>query len=323
MHKDDVCNSHHSDNEIKEELNPVCEKKGPINRNRTCTRWAMCTWFLITYRALKHDMLLLGPSMRPSQTPSSGDMLPAKTSCRQRSALHPYKARTSNQPASSSLEQTLAKLFSPSTPSPDESHAAHIGSVKTASAFVSPVLGIHPCGSQWNTHIRVLFTSTLFFHIPSCLTFPAARHSCFFGLSAVFRIVAHTAVPPNSVASYPEGRLLQDGFPFESSFCSSRKDDSFLSSLQALLQWQTWSFIVFIIMMNSQAETMKQCKSIPFFWLQKSRSDLVQPKMYPSLPAIVEHFFQKKITYGRISGSWMTPRIASFISVAIIFCHYP
>lgn len=125
-------------------------------------------------------------------------------------------------------------------------HAAHIGSVKTS---VSPALGIHPCCSQWNTHICVLFISTLFFYIPSCLTFPAARHSCFFGLSAVFRIVAHTAVP-NSVASYPEGRLLQDSFPLESSFCLSRKDDSFLSSLQALLQWQTWSFIVFIIMMN-------------------------------------------------------------------------
>lgn len=162
-----------------------------------------------------------------------------------------------------------------------------------------------------------------FFHIPSCLTFPAARLFCFLGLSAVFRIVAHTAVPPNSVASYPEGGLLQGSFPLESSFCLSRKDDSFLLSLQALLQWQTWSFIVFIIMMNFQAKTMKQYKSIPFLWLQKSCADLLQAKMYPSLPAIVEHFSQKKITYGGISGSWITPWIAHFISFAIIFCHYP
>lgn len=142
--------------------------------------------------------------------------------------------------------------------------AAHTDSTETIQQhLVSPVEDIHPCSALAESTQPVKHSYTCpvykpsFFYIPSCLMLPAARHSCFLASQLFFRIVAHTAVPPNVVASYPEGRLVQDSFPFESSFCLSRKDDSFLSSPPALLQWQTWTFVVFFIMTNFRAETIR------------------------------------------------------------------
>lgn len=179
--------------------------------------------------------------------PHIGGVRPPITGHKQKSALHPYRAQPSNQPVSSSLGQALKKSFSPSFPSPDEFEASLCCSYRLhkdhPTAFSQPCRR-HPSmqcfGREHTASKTLIYLSCLqalfFFYIPSCLMLPAARHSCFLASQLFFRIVAHTAVPPNAVASYPEGRLVQDSFPFESSFCLSRKDDSFLSSPPALLQ---------------------------------------------------------------------------------------
>lgn len=124
------------------------------------------------------------------------------------------------------------KMFSPSLPSAGESgaspchHAPYPDCLKAVQPlFASPVVDIHPCSSLAvsiqtvkHSYICPVYNPSFFspfFAIPSCSMFTAARHSCFLATQLVFRIVAQTTLPHNTVASHPEGRLMQDSFPLE------------------------------------------------------------------------------------------------------------
>lgn len=160
---------------------------------------------------------------KPIHCPFPGDVLPPETGHEWKSALHSYKAQIFNQPSSSSLEQTLKKVFGPSIPSPGESEASPCSSYRLHEdcPFASPVVDIHPHSPLAVSIQPVKHSYTCpvykpsFLAIPFCLMFPAARHSLVLAAQLVSRTVAHTAVPRNTVASYPKGRLVQGSFPFE------------------------------------------------------------------------------------------------------------
>lgn len=71
MYKDAIYNRSCSDNEIKEELTSVCNKKGTMNRNTMCYQF-MCTRLLIISGTLEHGTALLGPNTwhsKPTHSP--------------------------------------------------------------------------------------------------------------------------------------------------------------------------------------------------------------------------------------------------------------
>lgn len=131
-------------------------------------KWAMCARFLITHMPEVWSMtclLLDQECIIPKLHPLEVCYLQKQAADRGQPSIHTKPKPPTNLllPAWNKPWQNYLALHLLLQMSLGFHRAAHIGSVMTTSAFVSPALGIHPCCSQWNTHICVLFISTLFF----------------------------------------------------------------------------------------------------------------------------------------------------------------
>lgn len=97
---------------------------------------------------------------------------------------------------------------------PFASPVLHIPLFSYLSGSTEPVIHSYTCPIyKGSICLGVLLWVFLVWGFGFCL-FVFCRHSCFLAPHLVSRIV-HASVPCCTVRSYPEGRLVQDSFPFE------------------------------------------------------------------------------------------------------------